>query len=319
MFRKLSRREFLKLAGVAASAASLGACTSQVPIATLPLPSPTLEPSGTPTRQSATASPIPSPTPTQVIQPILPDMLLIEAGSFQMGSADGLPDEQPVHTVNITRSFYIARYEVTFEEYDLFCQDVQGTGVKKPQDDGHGRGKRPVSATWLDVVAYCNWLSEKEGRAPCYSGKGKVVKCDFAADGYRLPSEAEWEYAARGGPESKGYVYAGSDDPDEVAWYGANSDNYAHPVGQKRPNELGLYDMSGNEWEWCWDWYAEDYYASSPADDPQGPAFGPAVSLRVKRGGRFELDPTNLRTTFRSAEGISFPATGNGFRLVRTQ
>jgi sulfatase modifying factor 1 len=297
--RKLSRREFLKIVGATASAVALGACTPRAS-----------------TKATPTAA---APQPTQEIEPIVvPEMALVEAGSFQMGSTDGLPGERPVHTVHITRPFYIAKYVVTFKEYDRFYHDSLGTGIKRPDDEGLGRGNRPVSVTWCDAVAYCNWLSEKEGLTPCYSGKGKVTQCDFSADGYRLPSEAEWEYAARGGPKSQGYIYAGSDNPDDVAWYADSSGGQIHPVGQKQPNELGLYDMSGNIWEWCWDWYAEDYYASSPASDPEGPALGPDISLRVKRGGRADLDSDSVRTTYRSAEGISFPAGGNGFRLVRT-
>jgi formylglycine-generating enzyme required for sulfatase activity len=246
-------------------------------------------------------------------------MVLVEAGSFEMGSIDGLPDEQPVHTVHITRPFYIAKYTVTFDEYDKFYYDNLGTGIRKPDDEGLGRGNRPVEVTWCNAVAYCNWLSKKEGLTPCYSGKGKLVKCDFSADGYRLPTEAEWEYAARGGSKSLDYIYAGSDNPDDVAWYADNSGGQIHPVGQKQPNELGLYDMSGNIWEWCCDWYAEDYYASSPANDPEGPALGPDTSLRVKRGGRADLNTDSIRVTYRSAEGISFPAGGNGFRLARTK
>jgi sulfatase modifying factor 1 len=297
--RTFSRREFLKIVGVATSATTLGACTPQ-------------------TSTKATPMAVP-PSPTQAVEPIIPDMVLIEAGSFEMGSTDGLPDEQPVHTVHLTCPFYIAKYAVTFEEYDRFYYDNPGTGIKKPDDEGLGRGNRPVSVTWCNAVAYCNWLSEKEGLTPCYSGKGRLTQCDFSADGYRLPTEAEWEYAARGGSKSLDHIYAGSDNPDDVAWYADNSGSQIHPVGQKQPNELGLYDMSGNIWEWCWDWYDKDYYASSPASDPEGPALGKATSLRVKRGGRADLDSDSIRITYRSAEGISFPAGGNGFRLARTK
>jgi sulfatase modifying factor 1 len=300
--RTFSRRGFLKMVGIAASAATLGACTPQAS-----------------TKARPTSTVVPLEPIREEIKPIAPETILVEAGSFEMGSADGLPDEQPVHTVHITKSFYIAKYAVTFEEYDWFYYDNPGTGIRKPDDEGLGRGNRPVEVTWCDAVAYCNWLSEKEGLTSCYSGKGKVTQCDFSADGYRLPTEAEWEYAARGGPKSEGYIYAGSDNPDDVAWYADNSGGQIHPVGQKQPNELGLYDMSGNIWEWCWDWHAEDYYASSPASDPEGPALGPDTSLRVKRGGRADLDADSIRATYRSAEGISFPAGGNGFRLVRTK
>lgn len=306
---RLSRREFLKMVGVAASAVTLGACTPQTPTKMAEV------------APAATAvPPPPAPEPTQEIVPIVPEMVMVDAGSFEMGSTDGLPDELPVHTVNITRPFYIGIYEVTFEEYDTFCEDT--IGYNKPDDRGEGRGKRPVvGVDWHDAVAYCNWLGEKEELTPCYSGKGKMTKCDFSASGYRLPTEAEWEYAARGGQKSQGYTYAGSDSPDKVAWYDDNSDGQIHPVGQKQPNELELYDMSGNIFEWCWDWYDEGYYASSPSSDPQGPppprVKNPWELNRVRRSGSWRESSDSVRTTTRSFDSPSYPGD-NGFRLVRT-
>ena len=292
--RKLSRRKFLKMVGATASAAALGACTPTLKIA-----------------PTATA------VPTREIEPIVPEMVLVEAGSFQMGSTNGLPDEQPVHTVHITRPFCMSKYEVTFEQYDQFCADT--VGMNRPQDNGWGRGDRPVIAVrWYDAVAYCNWLNEKEGLTPCYAGKGRLIQCDFSANGYRLPTEAEWEYAARGGHKSQGYEYAGSNYVDDVAWYAGNSGGRTHPVGQKQPNELGLYDMSGNVWEWCWDWYDKDYYASSLSSDPTGPSSGKSAELdRVKRGGAYGYDAEYIRIAYRSADDMSWP--GGGFRLVRTK
>ena len=290
--RKLSRREFLKMVGATASATALGACTPQ-----------------TPTEVAPTATAVPAP---EEIEPIVPEMVLVEAGSFQMGSTDGLEDEQPVHTVHITRSFYMSKYEVTFEEYDRFCDDT--IGMNKPEDRGWGRGNLPViGVDWYDAVAHCNWLSEKEGLIPCYGGKGRFIQCDFSANGYRLPTEAEWEYAARGGQKSQGYKYAGSDNVDDMAWYAGNSGGRPHPVGQKQPNELGLYDMCGNGYEWCWDWYGKDYYASSPASDPTGPSSG---TNRGRRSCHWNTDSDYLRVAYRSADDPSYPG-GNGFRLVR--
>ena len=314
---KLSRREFIKMAGIAASAAALGACTSP----TTP---------NAPTVVVHTATSTSSPTPTAELTPTLEviveaggiELVLVEAGSFQMGSTQGFSREQPVHTVTITKPFYIGKYEVTFEQYDAFCD---ATGKPKPDDAGWGRGNQPViSVNWYDALEYCNWLSEREGLSPCYTIEGLASECDFAANGYRLPTEAEWEYAARGGQRSQGYTYAGSDNPDDVAWYIENSDERAHPVGQKAPNELGLYDMSGNVGEWCWDWYNRDYYASAPSSDPPGPEIGRGIMgrQRIRRGGDFWNYADLLRTTARSFDTpqtrIAYEVSTHGFRIVRT-
>jgi len=298
--RKLSRREFLKIVGATASAAALGACA--------------------PTYTKVAPTATPEPTLAEV-EPIVPEMVLVEADGFQMGSTDGRSNEQPVHSVHITRPFYIAKYAMTFEEYDLFCDDT--IGIPRPKDRGWGRGTHPLSGVnWYDAVKYCNWLSEKEGLTPCYEVKGKITQCDFSANGYRLPTEAEWEYAARGGHKGQGYEYAGSNNVDDVGWYEGNSGKQTHPVGQKQPNELGLYDMSGNMWEWCWDWFGEDYYASSPASDPTGPSSGTGPHIsdaeRARRGGSYRENSDCLRVAYRSADGASYPGD-NGFRLARTK
>lgn len=236
-----------------------------------------------------------------------------------MGSDDGYPNEHPIHQVEISKPFYIGKYAVTFEAYDLFCED---TSLSKPDDRGWGRGSLPViHVDFNNATAYCNWLSVKEGLAACYSGKAKNMQCDFSANGYRLPTEAEWEYAAGGGQESKGTIYAGSNNPDLIAWFDENADGRPHPVGQKLPNELDLYDMSGNLYEWCWDWYDKNYYVDSPENDPQGPPppqlTTPWDLTRVRRSGSWRENSDSIRIAFRSYDAINYPGD-NGFRVVRT-
>jgi formylglycine-generating enzyme required for sulfatase activity len=204
-----------------------------------------------------------------------PKMILVEAGTFSMGNSDYNDYNNPAHSVTVD-SFYMSQYEITFELYDTFCEE---TGRSKSDDAGWDRGMRPViNVSWNDTIEFCNWLSIKEGLTPCYSGSGTAIVCDFSANGYRLPTEAEWEFAARGGNMSNGYIYSGSDDINVVGWYDENSGNKTHPVGQKRPNELGLYDMTGNTLEWCWgNYYA---YTSSAEINPRGNSSGYGRALR---------------------------------------
>ena len=291
--KSMDRREFIKTGAIGSAAFILSACESRLFI-----------------------QPTPTPTLVPEIEPIYPQMVMIKPGSFQMGSLDGLASEQPVHEVSLTRAFSMAAYAVTFEEYDLFCDD---TPNNRPDDRGWGRGKQPViHVTWYEAVAYCNWLSEKACLTPCYSGTGKNIICDFDANGYRLPTEAEWEFAARGGLQSKGTLYAGSDNPDEVAWYATDQ---PHLVGLKKPNELGLYDMCGNMFEWCWDWYLMDAYTSQAQTDPVGPTTPKTTTpwelSRSRRGGSWREDAINIRITSRSSDGVTY-AGDNGFRLCRT-
>ncbi|MDR1972860.1 MAG: formylglycine-generating enzyme family protein [Treponema sp.] len=163
------------------------------------------------------------------------------------------------------------------------------------------------------VIEYCNKRSLREGLIPAYRGSGNSVSCDLNASGYRLPTEAEWEYAAKGG--DKGYLtfsYAGSNNADSVGWYWDNSGERTHPVGTKQANSLGLYDMSGNVWEWCWDWYGS--YSSAPQSDPAGAASG---SYRVLRGGSWFYRAQYLRSANRNGMTPSNRDFDIGFRLVR--
>ena len=156
--------------------------------------------------------------------PAGPEMVFVEGGTFQMGSTE-YDHEKPIHAVTVP-SFWMGKYPVTFKEYDAYCAH---TGKEKPKDQGWGRGTRPViCVSWHDAQEYCGWLSEQTGK------------------NYRLPSEAEWEYAARGGNVSKGSKFIGGNEPNKVAWYAANSKRKTQPVGQLAANELGLHDLSGN-------------------------------------------------------------------------
>jgi sulfatase modifying factor 1 len=169
------------------------------------------------------------------------------------------------------------------------------------------------SISWYDTIEFCNTLSKKEGLMPCYSGNGNTVTCNFSANGYRLPTEAEWEYAARGGKKSKGYTCAGNNTLNKVGWFFWNSDKRTHIFGEKIPNELGLYDMSGNVWEWCWDW-REDY-GFSPVYNPTGPSNG---SIHVIRGGGWSDEWGNFcRVSYRGGRIPDIRSKAIGFRLVR--
>jgi sulfatase modifying factor 1 len=231
---------------------------------------------------------------TKKNQNLPPNFVYVEGGSFKMGSdRDGADEnEQPVHRVTLD-SFAIGKYAITFEEYDVYCKTM---GKDLPADLSWGRGKRPViQVSWYDAIAYAEWLSTKEDKT------------------YRLATEAEWEYAARGGQQSKDYQYVGSDAVDEVAWYDDNSGDNTHEIGQKRANELGLYDMSGNVWEWCKDWFDKEYYANSPANNPLGPIEG---SNRVLRGGGWRNRAKYCSPAFRGNYRPENCGGNIGFRLV---
>jgi len=236
------------------------------------------------------------------------DLIFVEGGSFSMGSEEGNPSEKPAHTVQVD-GFYIGKYEVTQSQWN------QIMGASPTLDKGTG-DKNPVyNVSWTDAVDFCNKLSIKEGLTPCYSGSGAGTECNFSANGYRLPTEAEWEFAARGGIESKKYLYAGSNNEEEAGWYSGSSEGTTHEVGLKAPNELGLYDMSGNLWEWCWDWFDAKFYSSSPSKNPTGPESG---IYRVLRGGGWAIFADALRCTNRYY-GAHRSDSSSGFRCARTR
>ncbi|MDP8201447.1 MAG: SUMF1/EgtB/PvdO family nonheme iron enzyme [Candidatus Tenebribacter burtonii] len=253
-------------------------------------------------------------------------MVLVKGGTFQMGNIDGGVDEKPVHTVTLD-SFRIGRYLITQSEYE----EIMGNNPSLFQEEkvinlgllGIGRKvekttipMNPVeSVNWYSAVEFCNRKSRKDGLTPCYSGFGLETKCDFTANGYRLPTEAEWEYAAQGGRLSKGYKYSGSNNINEVAWHNNNSGSKTHEVGTKQSNELKIYDMSGNVWEWCNDWYAADYYKKGTVNNPQGASSG---SYRVHRGGSWSYYAEFCRVTIRSGCNPDDSGRNLGFRLLRS-
>jgi len=230
-------------------------------------------------------------------------MVYVEGGAFEMGS-NYYSWEQPIHTVSVN-SFYMGTYEVTQDIYE----EVMGS------NPSNWKGARlPVEkVNWYEAVAFANALSERDGLEAVYTIEGTVVSADWSKVGYRLPTEAEWEFAARGGNQSQAYTYAGSNTAGDVAWYYDNSWGMTHEVGTKQANELGLYDMSGNVMEWCWDWSDDDYYSSSPAENPKGPSSG---SYRVLRGGRWGHGAQYVRSANRIWDWPSSRYSGCGFRLV---
>jgi len=231
----------------------------------------------------------------------------IVPGQFEMGC--GLEEshcgvgERPVHTVTLTRGFQIQTTEVTQGQY----QRVMGKNPSRFSSCGLDCPVDKVS--WNDAIDFANALSKKEGLEPAYSGVDDGVRWDRAANGYRLPTEAEWEYAAGAGQAT---LYAGSSEPSEVAWMAANSGERTHSVGGKQSNGWGLYDMSGNVWEWCWDWFGAYTRSSS---DPVG---APSGLYRVMRGGSWYVGPERARVVARdrSYGGARYGGI-IGFRLVR--
>ena len=243
-------------------------------------------------------------------------LIRIAATTFDMGctseQTDCDDDELPVTTVTLTQDFYIGETEVTQQEY-------QSVMSANPSDYLSCGLACPVEAVgWHMAAAYTNQLSISAGLTECYSctGTGSSVTCGsamspYACDGYRLPTEAEWEAAARCGDS---HVYSGSDIVEDVGWFNTNASSTPHRVTDKLPNSCGLYDMSGNIWEWVHDWYDEDYYDSAGRTDPEGP---PTGYYKVKRGGAWCVSPAYLRN---SGRHIATPSTSfaHGFRVART-
>jgi formylglycine-generating enzyme required for sulfatase activity len=247
--------------------------------------------------------------------PFQPEMVFVEGGTFQMGSNNGASDEKPIHPVTLS-DFYIGKYEVTNAQFCAFLNEKgnrEGGGAEWIDLDGSysnekcriiRRGNRfevergyedhpVIYVSWFGARAFCDWLKEKTGK------------------NYQLPTEAQWEFAARGGNKSLGYNYAGSDNLDAVGWYDDNSGGGTHLVGQKRPNELGIYDMSGNVWEWCQDWYGN--YSGRAQRNPTGASSG---SSRVNRGGSWDFGARSCRVTYRGRTDPVYRISFLGFRVI---
>lgn len=225
----------------------------------------------------------------EIIQNLIDNMVPVEGGTFTMGATseqgnDSGDDVKPAHQVTLS-SFSIGKYEVTQEEWEA----VMGNNPSAFKG-----AKRPVeNVSWDDCQKFIRKLNELTGKQ------------------FRLPTEAEWEYAARGGNRSKGYKYSGSDNIGSVAWYDGNSGSETHPVGQKQANELGLYDMSGNVWEWCQDWYGD--YSSSAQTNPTGPGSG---SYRVFRGGGWNDEAVSCLVSVRGCMTPGNRLIDHGLRLA---
>ncbi len=251
-----------------------------------------------------------------------PQLIYVKGGQFTMGDDLRSEEERPAHVVNLS-GFYIGKYEVTvaqfreFIEKSAYVTDAEKEGLSYVWDGANLiYGKNGV--TWRDDVygnrrvneedhpvihvsrndaeAYCKWLSQQTGKK------------------YRLPTEAEWEYAAKGGIRHDKFIFSGGNEMGNVGWYAGNSGQKTHPVGKKKPNGLGVYDMSGNVWEWCSDWYA--LYKPDTVTNPQGPATG---ENGILRGGAWRFFDTRTRCTSRRDTQPAFNGSGIGFRVAATK
>jgi formylglycine-generating enzyme required for sulfatase activity len=236
------------------------------------------------------------------------EMIALPSGEFVMGSNEGTLDTKPAHSVRVD-AILMDRFEITQAIY----QKITGTNPSRRKNP-----QNPVEqVTWSAAVKFCNARSAQEGLSPCYDTNN--WECNFSANGYRLPTEAEWEYACRSGSGTRFFFGNSAEELKAFAWFEANSQSKPHPVGERKPNAWGLFDMEGNVWEWCNDFYGVKYYRDSPKENPQGPKQG---EKRVLRGGAWSSSADNCTSWVRNCDeagvtDVCLTMDSNGFRCVR--
>ena len=243
------------------------------------------------------------------------ELILVPAGEFWMGALphdkNAKDHEKPRHRVQISNAFYVGKYPVT----QKLWQKVMGANPSHVKGDNLPAG----NVSWLDAVNFCNKLSKLEGKQPVYTINSTLTTCNWDAKGYRLLTEGEWKYSARGGEY---HLFAGSDDFNEVAWNSKNSGRKPMAVGTKKGNGFGLHDMTGNVLEWCWDIYNANEFKSRPISedkatvDPKGPSTG---TNRVRCGGGWFYDANPSRLSERSGLTITGKGVGTGMRICIPQ
>jgi beta-glucosidase len=249
----------------------------------------------------------PPRTVPMVVSP-MDGFILVGGGEFRMGDRYGDRDELPVRIIEVS-GFWMADHETTRAEYARFAQ---ASGAIIPWNSEGGEDLPATRITWGEAIRYCDWLSREKGLKPVYSVRGTILEVDWAADGYRLPTEAEWEFAARGGVAAWGKPYSGGSDEKRVGWYYLNASS--EQIGKtKAPNELGIYDLSGNVWEWCWDTFG--MFEGASEKDPRGAESG---EFKVLRGGSWAFAATDMRVSNRYFTEPDRRLDDAGFRPVRS-